>query len=188
MNLIERLFELDDRRFYGLVGSAVLLVVAAVLSFVLLPQIKNYQLQQKTRASLPAIPNADFDFPQLLNERGLEIEKRAKLLHGDMANLPLREIEAFVIDRVQGIAWNHDVVLEGVKPEGGDSIDSFKEILFKLEISGQYEDLFAWLHELKEELGFIVIKEYEMTRVTKTNVNPVLNVRLTIASYRKEVS
>jgi len=132
MKLIKGLFDLDDRPFYGLVGSSVLLVLAASLSFILIPQIKSYQKEQKTQAGLPVIPHQGGELQQLLEQRDVDIAQRAKLLHGDMANLPLREIEAFVIDRVQGIAWNHNVVLEGVKPERGDSVDSFKEILFKL--------------------------------------------------------
>ncbi len=84
MNAVEKLFDLDDRRFYGLVGASVLLVLAAVLSFVLIPQIKSYHKEQKTQAALPAMSHQGTDFQQLLQQRDMDISERAKLLHGDM--------------------------------------------------------------------------------------------------------
>ncbi len=188
MNAIDKLFELDDRSFYRLFGSVALLVLVSALSLFLVPQLKNYQKIKRVHANLPVVPQHGKNFEQLLKQRDSDIAAKAKMLHGDMVNLPQREVEAFVIDRLQGIAWNHAVILEGVKPDRGESVDSFDEVLFRLEISGRYDDLFSWLHDVKEELGFVVIKEYEMSRATNTSLGPVLSVKLTIASYQKEAS
>lgn len=186
MNIQAFLQRLDNRQFYMLLGGAVLLLVAAAVSVVLIPQYKGYRAALAARAGLPPMPADSEILRSLLTERDAAIEARSRQLHGDMANLPVREIEAFVIDRLQGIAWNHDVVLQGVRPSAGDTIETFREILFNLELSGQYADLFAWLHELRDELGFIVIKEYQMDRVSNVTDDPMLKVQLTIASYRKE--
>lgn len=188
MTFKDYLAKLDNRQYYGLLASVVLLAVVTVVSFILIPNVKAYAAANKASADHPVLPGDSKDLPALLVQRDRTITERTQMLHGDMANLPIREIEAFVIDRLQGIAWNHDVVLQGVKPTSGDTIEAFREILFKLEISGRYEDLFAWLHELRNELGFTVIKEYKMDRVTQTTTDPVLRVQLTIASYRKEKS
>ncbi len=154
--LIERL---DARQFHLLLGGVVLLVAAAMVSLLLLPQVKIYRAAQAANAGLPPVPADAMLLQAMLAQRDNAIAERSRQLHGDMANLPVREIEAFVIDRLQGIAWNHNVSLEGVRPSSGETVESFREVLFKLELKGQYADLYAWLRELRSELGFIVIKE-----------------------------
>ena len=177
---------LDARQFYLVLGGSVLLVAAAVVSLLLMPQLKSYQAAHAANAKLPPVPADAALLQSMLAQRDAAIVERSRALHGDMANLPAREIEAFVIDRLQGIAWNHDVVLESVQPASGETVESFREILFRLELSGRYADLFAWLTELRSELGFIVIKEYRMDRADDADDDPLLRVAMTIASYRKE--
>lgn len=179
---------LDTRQFYLLLGGAVLLAAAVMVSLLLIPQVKIYRAAKTANAGLPPVPADAAMLQAMLAERDRAITERSRQLHGDMANLPVREIEAFVIDRLQGIAWNHDVVLEGVRPSTGETVEAFREVLFELELSGRYADLFGWLQELRSELGFIVIKEYQMDRATDDDVDPELNVEMTIASYRKEAS
>ncbi len=186
MNIREHFSNLDHRQFYGLLISLAALSLVVMVSVLLLPQIKAYQAATKAHHEHPVLPVDSSGLPAMLSQVDSAITARAKLLHGDMANLPIREIEAFVIDRLQGIAWNHDVMLEGVQPVSGETIEAFREILFKLEISGHYDDLFAWLNELRTELGFTVIKEYQMDRVGDSAHDPLLRVQLTLASYRKE--
>ncbi|MFK8030343.1 MAG: hypothetical protein AB8G18_08880 [Gammaproteobacteria bacterium] len=186
MNVKEKIDALDNRQFYGLLASGLTLFFAALVSYVLIPQYKSYAAELKAHDALPSMPVDSSQLESILQEKDNEIVKRARLMHGDMASLPIREVEAFVIDRLQKIAWTHSVMLEGVKPEAGDRIEPFSEVLFRLDISGQYADLFEWLQALKKELGFIVIKEYRMSRFTQESTDPVLRVQLTIASYRKE--
>jgi hypothetical protein len=185
-DLAAALDKLDERQFSLLLAAAGLIVVALVASYVTLPQLKANRSASSALAGLPSPPVDAALLASMLDERQAAIAERAQRLHGDMANLPVREIEAFVIDRLQRIAWQHEVTLEGVRPEVGETIDSFRELLFRLELTGRYADLYAWLQDMRAELGFVVIKEYRMRRVGDDSSDPLLAVEVTIASYRKE--
>jgi Tfp pilus assembly protein PilO len=106
-------------------------------------------------------------------------------LKGDMANLPENKIEAYIIGELQNISWNHEISLIGVKPVKGDNIQMFQEILFDIQLSGEYFDLFQWLLDLRDQLGFIVIKNLELNSVNASQHSSQLLMKLKIASYRR---
>jgi hypothetical protein len=180
------LARLEERQFYLLLAAAGLILVALVGSFVCLPQLKAYRTASGSLAALPSPPVNAALLGSMLTERQAAIDENARQLHGDMANLPAREIESFVIDRLQRIAWRHEVTLEGVAPTVGESVDRFRELLFRLQLTGHYADLYGWLQALRSELGFVVIKEYSMRRKGDDIDDPLLAVDVTIASYRRE--
>lgn len=188
MSLSDAINRLEPRQFYTLLGGSLLLLIAAAASYVVLPQFKQLQKQlAANNALVPPSLSAD-DMKEVLRRKDAAIVERARQLRGDMANLPAREIEANVIDRLQNLAWRNDVVLEGVKPVLGQEIDPFQELLFTLELRGRYHALFRWLQQLRKELGSVVIKEYHMTRIDKAGVDPELRVKIVIASYRRDSS
>lgn len=179
------LFEkMETRQIMLLLGGAALLICTALASALLIPQIQRYRTISSDRAALPP-PADDAELAAMLGARDAEISALSRRLHGEMAGLPPREIESFVIDSLQSIAWRRDVTLQGVRPSTGETVDAFQELVFRLELSGDYYDLFAWLRDLHSELGFVVIKEYRMQRADQNNATPLLKVELTLASYRK---
>jgi hypothetical protein len=99
--------------------------------------------------------------------------------------LPDKQLEAFVIGRLQGISWRNHVELRGVKPGKGEVVRIFREVLFDVEVSGDYFDLFAWLQELRRELGFVVVKQFAIRPLERDKENPRLSVKLSIVSYRR---
>ena len=113
------------------------------------------------------------------------VEVLERTFHGDMANLPLKQMEAFIIGRLQGISWGNDVQFVGVQPADGGLSGPFRELLFNVELQGQYFDVFAWLEAVREQLGFVVIKQFEMSPINQSGIDePELQVSLTMASYR----
>ena len=108
-------------------------------------------------------------------------------LHGDMANLPVREVEAYIVGRLQRISWNNDVELVSVEPAAGERVQVFQEILFNVQLVGEYEVLYHWLWEARNELGFVVVKEYGLVRRDQVDDNPRLLADLSLASYRSEI-
>lgn len=119
-----------------------------------------------------------------LQEQHVKIEDLKYRLHGDMANLPVRQVEAYIIGRLQRVSWSNDVDLVSVEPAMGDRVQIFQEILFNVQLVGQYEDLYGWLLEAREELGFVVIKEYELKRQDTDDTAPRLLADLSLALYR----
>lgn len=174
----------EPRQLLLILSGIVLLFAAVLITYVVKPQFKNYSSTLKSRDSLKQVVD---------NNRGLEIqlkmEQKAiaelnKKLHGDMANLPVNQMESFIIGRLQHISWQHNIELIGIKPSTGEKLEKYQEILFNVNLSGDYFDLYTWIKELSNELGFTVIKQFEMRPQQQNKVSPRLSANLTMASYR----
>ena len=105
-------------------------------------------------------------------------------LHGDMANLPVRQVEAYIIGRLQRVSWNNNVELVSVEPATGERVQIFQEILFNVELVGEYDDLYHWLWEARNDLGYVVVKQYGLKRQNDDDEEPLLVAELSLASYR----
>jgi hypothetical protein len=57
-------------------------------------------------------------------------------------------------------------------------------MLFNVELLGEYDDLYRWLWDVRNELGYVVIKEYSLTRRDNDDAEPMLLANLSLASYR----
>ena len=102
----ELLDKLDARQQVMLAGGGVLLLVAAIFSYVLLPQIKAYRSGLQARAVLADVAEQGLAVTQQLESLGLELEVLKKELHGDTANLPEEQLESFVIGRLP-VSYTH---------------------------------------------------------------------------------
>ena len=60
----------------------------------------------------------------------------------------------------------------------------FQEMLFKVQLVGQYRDLYRWLWDAREDLGYVVVKEYALRRQDSADDQPQLLADLSLASYR----
>jgi Tfp pilus assembly protein PilO len=182
--MLAALEKLDPRQLRLLIGGAFALLIAVLFSYVLLPAARIYQ---KERAGLQVLERAVTQAEGIgiqLSELAAAVATLERQLHGDMANLPENQLEAFVIGRLQTISWRRNVEILSVEPDNGETMGTFTESLFDVELSGDYSDLFVWLRDISDELGFVVIKEYEMRPIENVADNPKLAVKLTIASYR----
>ena len=124
------------------------------------------------------------ELEQHLQEQHVRIQELQYLLHGDMANLPVRQIEAYIIGRLQRVSWNNDVELVSVEPSMGERVQIFQEMLFNVQLVGHYDDLYRWLWEARNDLGYVVVKEYGLTRQDNDDEEPLLVADLSLASYR----
>lgn len=105
-------------------------------------------------------------------------------LYGDMAQLPAKQVEAHIIGRLQEISWAAHIDLVSVEPAQGEQVQIFQETLFKVEVSGQFADLYRWLWDVRQDLGYVVVKEYALKRISDDDLEPVLQANLSLASYR----
>jgi Tfp pilus assembly protein PilO len=181
--MLAALEKLDPRQRRLLIGGGFALLIAVSFSYVLLPTVKVYQKERTALQALERATQAEGVGGQLA-ELSSAVAALARQLHGDMGNLPENQLEAFVIGRLQAISWRNNVEILSVEPNVGEAMSTFTESLFEVELSGDYSDLFVWLRDVKDELGFVVIKEYEMRPIENVADNPKLTVKLTIASYR----
>ena len=174
-----------DRREFALI----LLLIGAVLlapitTYVIWPKWKAYRTVSQSRDTLVLATAENGELDAQLESLRLDVGGLEKRLHGDMANLPPKEVEAYIIGRLQAISWRNRVELIGVEPREGERIERFREVLFNVRLAGDYFDLYSWLRDLGSELGFVVIKQYQMAPLDRSEPNPRLSADLTIAAYR----
>ena len=166
-----------------LIGIGAILTTASVAG-VLLPRFKVlHAAAQEVRV----LEDASVDGVELdrhLQEQHARLEDMRYRLYGDMANLPVKEVEAYIIGRLQRISWNNGVELVSVEPSTGERVQIFQEMLFNVQLVGQYKDLYAWLWEARSDLGYVVVKEYGLTRHNSDDAEPLLVAELSLASYR----
>ena len=85
------------------------------------------------------------------------------------------------------MSWANDVELVSVEPAMGERVQIFRETLFKVRLIGEYSDLYRWLWEARSELGFVVVKEYELSRRDNDDETPRLLADVSLATYRAEL-
>ncbi len=178
--------KLDAREFRLAALGLGMVITAAAVSLTLLPAARLYLANAKAVGVLEAANGATIDLDQQLEARHASIEELKFRLHGDMANLPLNQVESYVIGKLQKISWRNEVELVSVKPAAGQRVQIFNEVLFNVELIGEYDNIYRWLWGAKNELGFVVVKEYGMQRRDNVDANPRLLTTVSLASYRAQ--
>ncbi|MBT8083753.1 MAG: hypothetical protein KJN72_00910, partial [Woeseia sp.] len=123
--------------------------VVSILAFagLVLPKIKALS---SVNSAVLVLQEASLDGAELeqhINEQHKLIETLRYRVHGDMATLPPRQVESYIIGRLQKVSWNNNVELVSVQPTMGERIEVFQEMLFRVQLMGQYKDLYSWLWE-----------------------------------------
>ncbi len=183
MNL-QKLMQMDSRQRNMIAIGLIGIVVAAMSVYVVVPEIKDFRSKSASRTALMVATANGRGLPQQIDARLQAIEQLSQKLHGDSVNLPPRQMEAFVIGRLQKISWDYDIELISVKPGEGEQVAEFREILFEIQLEGGYAPVHRWLWAVRQELGFVVIKEFSLVRTDQSALDPQLRAILTIASYR----
>lgn len=176
--------QLDGRQLKLLAACAAVLLLAAAVSYGYWPKIQELRTLQESRDVMAQVTATQVSAESEIARMNDEVAALRHRLQGDMANLPVRQMEAFIIGRLQNISWRNDMTLVGVEPAIGESVEMYREVLFRVELSGDYFALLDWLADVSTELGFVVIKEYQLGVADNDPQDPVLTTKLLIAAYR----
>ena len=169
---------------YGGLG----LLLVTLLTYVVLPEWRAYQSTGSSLQLLRANVTEGASLETQLDAMRAEVERMERTLNGDASNLPAKQMEAFVIGRLQTISWRNDVTLVSVKPREGTPLNQFRELVFDVKLEGSYFDLFDWLNNIGKELGFVVVKRFDIksSNASANGDQPPLRVDLTMAAYRSQ--
>ena len=182
MDAVLKNLGIRELRFLMLGIGAVLTSLCIVTLMV--PAAKSYR-QASTDVSILEQAAMDNDqLEQQLDDKRTKIDHLRRRLHGDMGDLPSEQVEAYIIGRLQRVSWNNGVELVSVEPLDGERVQIFQEMLFNVVLIGEYKNLYHWLWDTRDELGFIVIKEYTLKRNDNTDDEPRLLANVSLASYR----
>ena len=179
------LTNMEPRTIALLMVSTAILVAAALGRYVIWTEVQSYNKSQIKLTSLESVASQQTSLSMQVEILESKLTALQKQLHGDMVDLPDNQMESFVIGQLQGISWRNKIELMGVRPGKGSNIQALQEVLFDVEIAGDYFDLYAWLQELDDQLGFVVIKSFTIRPLDTSLTGPRLIARLTIVSYRE---
>ena len=183
--MLASLQQLDPRSLRLILTLVWALLAAALLMYALKPQFLSYR---QGVASRHLLENRVGDEGQLNHEIAsvrLGIDALRLKLQGDVEDVPLNQMESHLIGRLQGVSWAANVELVGVKPGHATPVLGFEEMAFEVEVRAEYQALYAWLRELAEKLGFILVKRYDIAPVGANKDADQLRMQLTMVFYRK---
>ena len=176
--------KIEPRMLLMMMAGIVLLISVLLVSSLVVPEFKEYRSVTKAEALLESTAKSGNELKALFAATQQEIDQLEHTLHGEMADLPLNQLESFIIGKLQKISWQNGIELVSVRPGKGEEVQKFKEILFDVELSGKYFDFFKWLNTLSQDLGLVVIKTCDIAPSQNNESDPELIVRLTMVSYR----
>lgn len=168
-----------------LLVSVALLVVTALATYVVWPQYRDYRKSLVTLRVLENLSAGGAMLEQEMADMQQRVDTLNHRLHGDMVDLPENQLESFIIGRLQGISWRNHVELLSVTPGRGGRVQSFQEALFDVRVSGDYFDIYRWLQDMREELGYVVVKQFSITPGAAAEDAQRLTAMFTIVSYRE---
>lgn len=160
------------------------LVATIVAVYYLKPAYGEWSQISVTRSHLEDIVANDGQLEREITDQQQTITQLKERLQGDSESLPLKQMESFIIGRLQKISWDNKIELVSVKPSVATRVLSFDEIAFEVEISGPYQSVYAWLRELAHDLGFILVKKFGITPVASKQTAEKLRMTLTMVFYR----
>jgi Tfp pilus assembly protein PilO len=182
---MQRFLETAQPRVVALILAAILLLTIVLqASYLLWPQLRRFQTISESHNVLREAVTGSEDLNLQLTSARAELARLGRQLHGDMAGLPVNQVESYIIGRLQKVSWDTGVELISVRPGRGQQVQMFQENLFEVEIVAGYFDFFTWLQTIGHELGFIVVQQYEIRPMGKELAQPKLKINLTMVSYQ----
>jgi type II secretory pathway component PulM len=119
MNLeryLERYLERIDPRQLRLLLAGGLLLLAALFFSLLWPQVKNYRALRHSQGILQQASTNQVELAQQQTTLRAGIAQLRHGLHGDMVDLPLKQVETRVIGLLQRLCERHHLELASVIP------------------------------------------------------------------------
>ncbi len=165
--------------------TIIFLITTVQVMYLLWPQIKAYRDLDNSYQVLVQAADSHEGLEELLQNTRDDVNKLSYQLHGDMAGLPDKQMESYIIGRLQKISWQTGVELASVIPGKGEQVQMFQETLFNVRINASYFNFFDWLQKINDELGYIVVKKFEiLPQGRQDESRPKLKISLTLVSYR----
>jgi hypothetical protein len=168
-----------------LMSAVALVLVTALVTYVMWPQYMAWRESLVTLRLLEGVAaNGDSLTSEMTALQG-RVDTLNRQLHGDMVDVPKNQMESFIIGRLQGISWRNHVELLSVTPGMGGKVQVFEEVTFNVRVSGDYFDLYHWLQDMRDELGYVVVKQFNLAPGPSADGAQHLVATFTIVSYRE---
>jgi Tfp pilus assembly protein PilO len=162
-----------------LMASIIALTLMAAYLYVFKKPLKEYsELHQKLELLKDEIQTGIPVSKQIDDTEKNLLELKNKL-YGATPQLPVNQKIASVIGQLDTISARQMVNLTSITPGEVTQLFQFQEQPFIIEISGSYFSLFNWLYQVEEQLGPILVKEFQISSETSK-----LRMKLTLVAYQ----
>lgn len=98
-------------------------------------------------------------------------------------NLPEQQLESRMVSAFRSASSQHGVHLITLEAVATTPGLPYRELTFRLELSGSYRNLDNWIHSIHAQLGHVVFNEYVL-RVKTPGPEPELSARILLSAYR----
>jgi len=166
---------------YGAMLCALVFFVLGSYLYLFKDAWAEYALIKETRITLQETVDSGSQLSGAIFEGQRQVDALIKELHGESPGLPVNQMIAITIDRLDRISAHHDIQLVSVIPDTLKSIAAFEELPFSIEVIGTYQQLDGWLQEIETNLSPMVVKLYEIIPISGEEL---LTMHLEMVSYR----
>ena len=180
----EQLTEIEPGSLRLMLVMVAVVVATGIALYLIKPLYLDFR---DKRVSFQMLQNQIDDQTQLQQAIDQERERIRQLqlqLHGEAGNMPVNEMEAYLVGRLQELAWDAGIELMGVRPGAAKRIMEFEEISFKVDVKGEYRNLYRWLDSIDDALGFMLVTNYEISLSSGRTDTTELKMHVTIVFYR----
>ena len=180
----ENLAQVDVKSLRLALLLSAVVVIAAIALYLVKPQVKNFNDSQNVFDMLSNQIDDQQQLQQTIDAEHKQIKQLQLQLHGEAGDMPVNEIEAYLVGRLQGLAWDAGIELVSVRPGFAKTIMEFEEISFEVEVAGEYVNLFRWLNKMSDTLGFMLVSSYKINPIGRQSDDLKLKMNVTIVFYR----
>jgi Tfp pilus assembly protein PilO len=180
----EHLSEVEPRSLAMILMLVSFVFATAIALYMVKPQYQHFSESSNSFAMLNGQIDDQAQLQRAIDTERNKIREMQLKLHGEAGDMPVNEMEAYLVGRLQGLAWAAGIELAGVRPGQAKRIMEFEEVSFKVDVTGEYRDLYDWLNKIGDKLGFMLVSNYEISLAGKISNATPLKMNVTIVFYR----
>ncbi len=165
----QHLLEVEPRSLGLILLLSGFVIAVAISLYVVKPQYQSYNDKSASYEMLHNQIDDQAQLQQVINAERKKIKALQLQLHGEAGEMPVNEIEAYLVGRLQELAWEAGIELSGVRPGSAKRVLEFEEISFKVDVTGEYRNLYQWLNKIGDTLGFMLVSNYEISLASRKN-------------------
>jgi len=167
-----------------ILAMVAVVIATAIALYMIKPQYLDFRGQRASYEMLHHQIDDQLGLQQAIVAERKSIRELQLQLHGEAGNMPVNEMESYLVGRLQGLAWDAGIELVGVRPGTAKRIMQFEEISFEVDVAGEYKNLYQWLGNVSDALGFMLVTNYDISLSGKNRNKTELLMHVTIVFYR----
>ena len=180
----ENLMEVEPRSLALILLLLGFVIATAMALYMVKPQYQRFSDSSNSFEMLNGQIDDQAQLQRAIDSERNKIKEMQLKLHGEAGDMPVNEMEAYLVGRLQGLAWESGVELAGVRPGQAKRIMEFEEISFKVDVTGEYRGLYDWLNKIGDKLGFMLVSNYDISLAGRKDNEIPLKMQVTMVFYR----